>query len=85
MHLRQKGKKHKVFFTYIDLLAHILSDKWEIHLQELQGGLETSTYFFSCPHPIRVPRRQAIVLKGFGEDLARHHPVFLHLREAVTL
>ena len=58
------------FFFFAHLLAHTLSDTWEVHIQELQAGLEKSTVFggirvlsaSSEPFPPipRGPRRQAI-------------------------
>ena len=57
-------------FFFSHLLAHTLSDKWEVHIQELQAGLEQATFFWgiqvlsasSEPFPPipRGSRRQAI-------------------------
>ena len=41
MHLPKQDQY--MFFSH--LLAHTLSDKWEVHIQELQAGLEKSTVF----------------------------------------
>ena len=86
-HVPSEKQSNTSAFLVVDicLKAHILSHKWETHqcsCKNSKGGLEKSTFCqgfqvlsgvigtFSTPST-RVPRRQAIPLKGFV-TLARH-------------